>query len=116
MKKKAIIALVSAFALFSAAVAFAHPPKSISAAWNASQNKLTVTAAHNVNDASKHYVLNLTIFEGNKQLLQKQYTSQTSEDVFSDSFVLEGVPSGTKIRIQAVCNIMGAAETEFTIP
>lgn len=115
MKKKAMFALILAFALFTCAVAFAHPPKAVSASWNASNNKLTVTAEHSVNDASKHYVLNLTIFDGNKQLLQKQYSSQASVDGFNDSFILEGLPSGKTIRIQLVCNIMGATETEFTI-
>lgn len=117
MKKRAVVVLALTFvlALFAAA-ASAHPPKNLSASWDASGKKLTVTAEHSVNDASKHFVLGLTIFEGNKQILQKQYTSQSSASGFRDSFVLEGMPSGTRIRIQIVCNIMGSSETEYTIP
>lgn len=116
MKKISMTVLILAVALLTAATAFAHPPKSISVSWDASSQILNVTAEHSVNDQAKHYVLSLTIFEGNKQLLQKQYSSQSSAERFSDSVALKGVPSGTKIRIQVVCNIMGATETEFTIP
>lgn len=117
MKKRAIVALtlIFVFTLFVAS-AFAHPPKNLSASWDAANKKITVTAEHNVNDAAKHFILGLTVYEGNKQVLQKQYTSQSSAGSFSDSFVLEGVPSGTVIRIQMVCNIMGSAEIEFRIP
>lgn len=102
--------------LAAVAVAFAHPPKSISASWDSANSILNVTVQHNVNDPAKHYVLSLTIFEGNKQLLQKQYTRQTSSEEFRDSIALSGLSSGTKIRIQVVCNIMGSTEKEFTIP
>lgn len=116
MNKKTIPVLALVIILITAAAAFAHPPKSISASWDASTNILNVTAQHSVNDPAKHYVLSLTIFEGNKQLIQKQYTSQSSADQFRDSVALDGFTSGTVIRIQAVCNIMGSAEREFTIP
>lgn len=116
MKKRAMTVLILAVTLLTAATAFAHPPKSVSASWDASGQILNVTAEHSVNDQAKHYVLSLTIFEGNKQLLQKQYSSQNSAERFSDRVALKGVPSGTKIRVQVVCNIMGATETEFTIP
>lgn len=117
MKKRAVVvlALVFVMSLFMAS-AFAHPPKDLSASWDATGNKLTVTANHSVNDASKHFILGVTIFEGNKQVLQKQYTNQSSADGFRDSFVLEGLAPGTKLRIQIVCNIMGSAEREFVIP
>lgn len=117
MKKRAVVVLALTFVLALFAVAAsAHPPKNLSASWDAAGKKLTVTAEHSVNDASKHFVLGLTIFEGNKQILQKQYTSQSSAGGFSDSFVLQRMPSGTKIRIQVVCNIMGSAEMEYVIP
>lgn len=117
MKKRAIVVLALIFAMaLIVAPAFAHPPKDLSVSWDAMGRKLTVSANHSVNDASKHFILGVTIFEGNKQLLQKQYSSQNSAGGFRDSFVLEGLTSGTKIRIQLVCNIMGSAETEFTIP
>lgn len=117
MKKRAVVVLALIFVMaLSVVPALAHPPKNLSASWDAAGKRLTVTADHSVNDASKHFILGVTIFEGNKQVLQKQYTNQSSADGFRDSFVLEGITSGTKIRIQIVCNIMGSAERELVIP
>lgn len=114
-RRVTILALIFVLVLF-ATQALAHPPKNLSASWDASGKKLTVTAEHNVNDAAKHFILGLTIYNGNKQVLQKQYTSQSSAVGFRDSFVLEGMPAGTKLRIQVVCNIMGSSEIEFVVP
>ena len=102
--------------VFTADAAFAHPPKDIVVSWDKGNEILTVLANHNVNDPAKHYILSMTIFDGNKQLLLKQYTSQTSAEHFKDSVVLKGLPSGTKLRVQLVCNIMGSEETTFIVP
>ena len=115
---KKILALVMLSAMLTAIapnIALAHPPKNLSASWNASTETLTVTAAHNVNDPAKHYVLSMTILEGDKQLLLKQYSRQGSKDGFSDSAVLKGLKKGAKLRIQLTCNIMGSNEISYII-
>lgn len=116
MKKTVLLLLTTLVLLCAATAVFAHPPKAISVGWDAGNQILNVSAEHNVNDPAKHYVLSMTIFEGNKQLLQKQYTSQSSPEKFEDSVALKGIASGTVLRIQLVCNIMGSQETEFRIP
>lgn len=116
MKRISIAALILVVALLTATAAFALSPKNISASWNASNNTLKVTAEHSVKDPSLHYVKSMTIFLGSKQLKQKQYSSQSSAEQFSDTITLKLLPSGTKIRIRLVCNIKGSAETEFRIP
>ena len=116
MKKTIILLIASALIVMSAGSVFAHPPKPATVRWDQNRETLQVSAQHNVNDPDKHYVLTMTIFEGNRQLLLKQYTRQDSADGFNDSVILKNVKSGSKIRIQLVCNIMGSSETEFTIP
>lgn len=115
MKKIFVSLMVLALIFVSAGIVFAHPPKNIDVAWNRSTETLTVSSAHVVNDPEKHYILTLTVFENNKQLLLKQYTRQGTADKFSDSVILKGLTPGAKIRIQLVCNIMGSRETEFTV-
>lgn len=116
MKKIAILLTAVSILFVLSCTAFAHPPKSITASWNASQETLTVTAEHSVEDAAKHYILSLTILDGTKQLVMKQYSKQNSTDGFSDSLILKGMKSGTKLRIQLVCNIMGSKELQYIIP
>lgn len=115
MKKILIYVIAMLLVVVSASVVFAHPPRNANAVWDKATETLTVTADHNVNDPTKHYVLTLTVFEGNKQLLLKQYDKQNSSAGFSDSVILKGLKSGSVVRVQLVCNIMGSTETEITI-
>jgi hypothetical protein len=116
MKKFLIYVIAMVLIVASAGTVFAHPPKNASIAWDKALETLTVTADHNVNDPAKHYVLTLTVFEGNKQLLLKQYDKQNSPVGFSDSVMLQGLKSGSVVRVQLVCNIMGSTEAEIKIP
>ena len=116
MKKIMIYVVAMLLVIASAGTVFAHPPKNASIAWDKATETLTVTADHNVNDPAKHYVLTLTVFEGNKQLLLKQYDKQNSPVGFSDSVMLQGLKSGSVVRVQLVCNIMGSTEAEIKIP
>jgi len=117
MKKiMTMLLIASVLVVISAGSVFAHPPKPASVSWDQAKGTLNISAQHRVNDPEKHYILTLTVFEGNRQLLLKQYSRQDSKDGFNDSVILKNVKPGSKIRIQLVCNIMGSSETEFTIP
>lgn len=116
MKKILIYAAVILFITAAAGPALAHPPKNVNMAWDSGTETLTVSAEHNVNAPDKHYILTLTVFEGNKQLLLKQYDRQGTAGGFSDSVILKGLRSGSQVRVQLVCNIMGSIENDITIP
>jgi len=116
LKKAATILAILSFLALAGNPAAAHPPKEITVSWDASSDTLTVNALHSVNDPAKHYILVMSIIEGDSQLVMKQYTKQDSAEGFSDSVILKGLKSGTKLRIQLACNIMGSKEVEFKIP
>ncbi len=116
MKKKFLAAAILLLVLLSGGAACAHPPKTPDIVWDRTSETLTVTAEHNVNDPAKHYILTLTVFEGNRQLLLKQYDKQGSPERFSDSVILKGLKPGAQVRVQLVCNIMGSVEGEIKIP
>ena len=116
MKKTLIYTITALLILVSASISFAHPPKNVNAVWDKATETLTVTTEHSVNDPVKHYILTLTVFEGNKQLLLKQYDKQGDPGGFSDRVILKGLKSGSHVRVQLVCNIMGSTESEITIP
>lgn len=116
MKKTLIYAITALLILVSAGSAFAHPPKNANLVWDKATKTLTVTSEHSVNDPVKHYILTLTVFEGNKQLLLKQYNRQGEPGRFSDSVILQELKPGSVVRVQLVCNIMGSTESEITIP
>lgn len=116
MKKFMVLALfATALITFAPSAAPAHPPVDLSASWDAGSQTLSVTAHHGVNDTSKHYILAMSIFDGNKQILMKQYNRQESKDSFSDKVVLKGIKKGTVLRVQLMCNIMGTGEVTCAI-
>ena len=114
MKKLFTAAAALSVLLIFTCSAWAHPPKSVTASWNGAQHALTVTAEHSVNDVSKHYILSLTILDGNKQILMKQYSKQDSPEQFTDTVLLKDIKPGTKLRVLVTCNIMGSKETQVT--
>ncbi|MDR1482465.1 MAG: hypothetical protein LBI74_07560 [Synergistaceae bacterium] len=110
-----IMALILLLAAGVPMIASAHPPKSVKLAWNANGN-LTVTVGHSVNDPGKHYIYKVIIYVNDTVAAQKEYSSQTSADELTDVFSLGGKPSGTRIKAEAFCVIMGSASGEITVP
>ena len=97
------------------ASAWAHPPKSVVLSLDGA-GKLTVQVSHGVNDPAKHYVSRISVFVGGKLAAQKEYPSQTDVNGMTDTFSVGSVPKGTKIRVEATCNIMGSATGELIAP
>ena len=103
--KRGLTALFAVLTVMAAGAAFAHPPTDVNASWNKGGGTLTVTASHQVNDRTKHYVMTLIV----------KYTEQQSNDGFSDTVPLSGIKPGTKLTIELICNIMGTTEKTITI-
>lgn len=113
--KKTVFFLAALGILAVSTCAFAHPPKSLSLSWDKGQETLHVTAEHNVNDTGKHFIASLTVFDGNKKVITKEYSQQNSPEIFSDNIQIKGIAPGTKLRVQIVCNIMGSKEAEIVV-
>lgn len=115
IRKKILLALLAVTILGLASVAFAHPPKAVNLAWNAN-GTLTVTVDHPVNDPQKHYINKIIVYVNDKIATQKEYQSQGSATGFTDTFQLGALPSGTKIKAEAFCIIMGSSTGSITAP
>ncbi|WP_455965209.1 hypothetical protein [Cloacibacillus porcorum] len=113
--RRGFAALFAALTVMTAGAAFAHPPTDVNAVWNKDNGTLTVTAAHQVNDRTKHYVMTLVVKEGSKQLQMKKYTEQQSNEGFSNTIPLSGVKPGTQLTVELTCNIMGTSEKTITV-
>ena len=112
-------ALAAALFLWGAVLggsAWAHPPKSVTLSLDAPSGRLTVQVVHGVNDPVKHHVQRISVFVGGKLAAQKEYPSQTDVNGMTDTFSVGSVPKGTKIRVEATCNIMGSATGELISP
>ena len=115
MKTRKIYVLFFLLLLLSAAAAYALPPDNMVLSWDSSTGTLSVTADHPVNDGTKHYIMAMYISSDGNQMLTKEYHSQPSKEIFSDSVRLEGAAPGTVVTVELVCNIMGNAKKEITL-
>ncbi len=116
MKKWLILfAFVTCLFLLSIAPAGAHPPKSVALSWNPS-GALGVNVSHSVNDPAKHYVYRIVVYVNNNVAAQKEYNAQPNGDGLSDSFSLGALASGTNIKVEAFCVIMGSTSGSLTVP
>lgn len=80
--RRGFAALFAALTVMTAGAAFAHPPTDVNAVWNKDNGTLTVTAAHQVNDRTKHYVMTLVVKEGSKQLQMKNTRNSNPTKAF----------------------------------
>ncbi|MFR5880301.1 MAG: hypothetical protein ACLUEQ_05590 [Cloacibacillus evryensis] len=78
--KRGLTALFAVLTVMAAGAAFAHPPTDVNASWNKGGGTLTVTASHQVNDRTKHYVMTL-IVKRRQSITDEKYTEQQSTTV-----------------------------------
>ncbi len=116
MKKWSILfAFAACLFLLPISPASAHPPKSVVLQWNPS-GTLGVNVSHSVNDPAKHYIYRVVVYVNNNVAMQKEYNAQTNGDGLSDSFSLGALASGTNVKVEAFCVIMGSASGSLTVP
>ncbi|MDR1916507.1 MAG: hypothetical protein LBQ58_08040 [Synergistaceae bacterium] len=116
MKRSGLL-LISVLCLVfcGASVAFSHPPKEISLLWKP-EGVLSVKVAHLVDNPEKHYVFRIIVYVNDKITAEREYKSQQSAEALTDSFSLGALPSGTNIKVEARCIIMGSAVSSIVVP
>lgn len=102
------------FVLTFAAISAAHPPKAVNLSWG--DGALTVKVDHAVNDPQKHYVYKIVVYVDNQVATQKDYASQPDAAGLTDRFSLPSVKSGSTVKAEAFCVIMGSATGSIKIP
>lgn len=114
-RKKITFCLIVVTMLGLAATAFAHPPKAVNLSWNPN-GTLTVTVDHQVNDPQKHFINKIIVYVNDKIAVNKEYQSQESANSFTETFQLGSQTSGTTIKVEAFCIIMGSTTGSLTVP
>lgn len=113
--KKIVFCLIAVTMLGLTGTAFAHPPKSLNLSWNPN-GTLTVTVDHSVNDPQKHFINKITIYVNDKIVINKEYQAQENESGFTATFPIGTQPSGTIVKAEAFCIIMGSNTGSLTVP
>ena len=114
MKRFSILISVI-FLLMFAAHAFAHPPSDIIFNFNAQNSIISIGIVHQVQDAQKHFIGDISIkLNGNKWIMQN-FLIQTNLQTQAVSYVALGLKKGDVIEVTAACNQKGQFKKAFKI-
>lgn len=86
--------------------ASAHPPSSVTLAYNSENGNLTVSITHTVADPSTHYVRQVTIAVNGTIVQTHNYTSQPTASAFTYHYTVQAA-KGEEIAATAFCSITG---------
>ena len=102
------------FAGFLPNVASAHPPKSVTLAYDANAKVLRVTILHPSFAPSWHYIKMVTIEKNKKPLTSYPYQNQPGDE-FTYSYEISVVP-GDILVVSAFCSMYGSRTEMIKIP
>jgi desulfoferrodoxin (superoxide reductase-like protein) len=115
VKNRRLLILVTAFCLFLASPALAHPPSDIQMKYDNLTQVLSITILHNVKDPADHYIKSLSIKANEDVLVTLDYTKQQDKEKQEETFTFSKICKGSKITVTAVCNKFGKMERSFEI-
>ncbi len=107
-----ILTLLAATFLISPGMA--HPPQDIQLSYDSATGTLTATVTHMVDNPLEHYIRQIVIEKGGKEINMTEYSSQPDNRNFSYSYPVTAL-SGEEIIFTAVCNRYGSLVKKITI-
>lgn len=114
MSKKKTIALLSIFLIFSIFAIFmgsvkAHSPYHLDLKYISADSKLSIGFVHGVTDREYHYVMNLEILVNGSTVIDQDYDSQPTNNVWFQEYTFPAV-NGDNITVIATCSLGGKEE------
>lgn len=94
----------------------AHPPGRIELSYQAASGSLTVTALHGVKNPEKHYIERVVVYVNGKKAAEEAFTGQNSDRALEVTLVVGELASGSKVDVEATCNIFGTGKATLVIP
>ena len=111
---KTVPAFLAALLVLSASsTALAHPPGGIDGYYDLERQELNFTVQHIVNDRKEHFIDEVEIYKGGREVVKKKFDFQTSRR--NQTMPPFQIPAqiGDSFRVKARCNHTG--EYEVTI-
>lgn len=104
-----ILALMMVVSIVSA-----NPPSDLNLTYDNSSGNLSATFTHQVADPTTHYIKNVKVSVDGKEILNENYTSQPTSDVFTYIYPVNASP-GMVIDVIGQCNLLGSKGNSITV-
>jgi uncharacterized protein YdeI (BOF family) len=88
--------------------AIAHTPSGVDVSYNEQTGDLGVAISHQVDDATIHYVKQVTVRQGTTVLVSQSYTSQPGKSAFTYRYNLPQLKEKSgEVTVDVECNVFG---------
>jgi hypothetical protein len=115
MMRTVAASLAVVLVLFLAASATAHAPKKVDLEFDLEEMELEVEVQHQVTDAGKHYINQVTVELNGKKIIEQKISEQ--EDLKSQTleYRITDAKVGDTITVSAGCNISGKQKASLEV-
>jgi hypothetical protein len=113
--KYSAISLALVLLLSLAASGFGHPPAKVSVEFDIADHLLRIVVAHNVADASKHYVDEIKVELNGRKIIEQKFKSQIDKGIQEASYRVIDARVGDKISVISGCSISGKKKAEIIV-
>ena len=93
----------------------ANPARKVTLTYDAQTQTLSVTILHPVQNTEKHYISEITVLLGDKEIETKTLTKQSTLESETYQTTLPGLSKGNVITVKAKCNQFGNKSGKLTI-
>jgi len=93
----------------------ANPAHKVTLVYDPETAKLSVTIVHPVMDTEKHFISEITVLVGDKEIEKKELTKQSTKESETYEITLPGLSKGNVITVEAKCNQFGRKSGKLTI-
>jgi hypothetical protein len=100
--------------MMTVSIVSANPPSDLNLTYDKSSGNLSATFTHPVADPTTHFVKNVKVTVDGKEVLNENYTSQPTVDVFTYVYPINA-SAGSVIDVIGQCNLFGSKESSITV-
>jgi len=116
MRKVIVKALLTFLLIILACTpVFAHSAKKIELKWDQTNSVLDVSILHPVSNPATHYISKIVLTMNGKVIEEKKLTSQSDAKYSHDTFIIKDAQKGTKIEVEATCNVFGKSKESIIL-
>lgn len=115
-KKKILIYILLGLVFFFSypMAVMAHPPKSLTAAYDIQSQKLTVRIDHGSFSPSMHYINKVEVKKNGQPVINQTYKNQPDKNPFEYTYEIPA-KAGDVLEIKATCNMYGSKTVSITV-
>lgn len=101
--------------LLSSITLFAHPASKVEVTYDHETQILNVSFEHKVKDAEDHFIFEIKVYNGKKEVITQEISRQETMEGGSFQYKLIDVKPGDELKVRTNCNKTGKKSATIVI-